>query len=539
MLSLENIQKLNDFVTSSDIKPDDYERLYNRIIPNVGEDVDADRLFSSLEKGTLLPKDIISADKELLDTLLKPESLVTMSKGFCTSEDIADMGYETIALLQKQADEALDQGYYTKEDLSKKSASEILLLTNPAKTEFISEGKFDKDTLLSMDQSELSFIASNSYDMAMQCDVSHEDLKSFLKKDAKNALKVLDHPTMQNALGLNVLSPNEIRECTPNEIIEMLKGYEKSKAELLISSMPELNTSFGVEIELFREDPDDFPALPKGWRVEEDSSLEPKDQGMEVVSPILRNKDDLRTLVDVCTTSLWEDSYTNNSAGFHMHIGIVPEGEVVSENDKEAEEAFKPLERVKQILVNHAEIEFAGRKYPERDYDFPEFHKLIAEKQVENNPNESPIIEAKSLEDLLKITQVGGERTNSPVNLDSLFIHGTIEFRDNSPTISPMEMIARVVALNNVVGLADNILSEARDKPQDKGKARLLNDYDTERIQDFLTDLSEDDHQLVPSPDLLDTIIKKRKRDEDGRSTQWRDKVARKQTGTSNSLDLL
>jgi|GEM_PF-2302061 hypothetical protein len=99
------------------------------------------------------------------------------------------------------------------------------------------------------------------------------------------------------------------------------------------------------------------------------------------------------------------------------------------------------LSIIKQIILNYRALEKNGLGFPKRKYEMEKLGPVSADK----------IIHAKRLRDLKQITQPKG-RSGAKVNLEAIYVHGTIEFREHSGSTKSTDIFAWMGFIDSLVG---------------------------------------------------------------------------------------
>ncbi|MFN0201026.1 MAG: amidoligase family protein [Bacteroidia bacterium] len=212
------------------------------------------------------------------------------------------------------------------------------------------------------------------------------------------------------------------------------------------------NRRFGVEIEAYNVDTQELVRqlylagvnattgnrssnLTNQWKVTTDSSINGA-KAFEIVSPILVGEEGLRELEIVCTVLAQMRAKVNKSCGMHIHIDA---------------ERFT-LTQWKNLLKNYGKAEALIDSFLpiSRRGDNNHFCKSVKNRELQ-------IDNATTLQKIAKGALSG---RYYKVNVQSYFVHKTVEFRQHSGTIEYRKISNWVRFLHNLVTYSETHLIE-------------------------------------------------------------------------------
>ena len=302
-----------------------------------------------------------------------------------------------------------------------------------------------------------------------------ERIKIFTSGDAL-FLRGLDHvarldksPKEEQGVYARLFKQNdseEAKKILQNEILDFAnKDPEFAKFKEIVNSIQFAKRAdgsdigIGCEFEMLTEKIVKNYLLPEGYKAVKDGSLVPDEHDnvftnpIEVVTPII-TKDNVLSLYFALSMTKALNHTTNDTCGFHVHVGL--KGSKINKNSNKEAKDPSTLEVAKQIVINYLALEGLGFGFPKRNYEMENlsdvieeveqngkssFVKKVGRSQVLNPLQVKEIEDAKSLKELKETANPFG-RSQAKVNLASLFTYGTVEFRESSATISPIEAIA-------------------------------------------------------------------------------------------------
>lgn len=303
------------------------------------------------------------------------------------------------------------------------------------------------------------------------------------------------------------ISLTEFASLDSEGITETLKEYFFTQSHRILESIKSLARNMGIEIECCipkggdtidydssDSDSSDYDsdeefietilnlAPPKGWKGVNDETIDPDEsdhKAIELVSGIMRTKEDLQGVSEVCEILSDNASYVNTSCGLHIHVGILEKG-----LDKSQTMDNKDLNAIKQILINYIVLEEYGLEFTNRIY---QLNSLTSSNQDVLDQRVADIISANNLMELMDKISPG--RSNEGVNLESIYQHGTIEFRSHPGTVNPQDMMSWIKAINDLVGLSDGML--------ENGEPYFPNAEQQKQIKQILEELQQNNACVI------------------------------------------
>ena len=234
--------------------------------------------------------------------------------------------------------------------------------------------------------------------------------------------------------------------------IEKSKGHQKAYQ---IASSISLRCSVGVEIEFVSSKLAELSDLEdRRWSLVDDGSLEATESKpftKELVSPIINTPEQIQNIITTCSTAAekW-GADTNPSCGLHIHVGLFPKS--IRDTTKVLPGS---LELIKQVLINYAILEEMGLKFPPRHYPMK---SVKADNGDATYDKLKKIQKASGVDEILPL--INSDRTTDPVNLHSLFKHGTIEFRAHSGTIDANNILSWMKFINELMLVSQSMLDK-------------------------------------------------------------------------------
>jgi hypothetical protein len=194
---------------------------------------------------------------------------------------------------------------------------------------------------------------------------------------------------------------------------------------------------------------------PRDWKVVSDLSLRDNrgnrtELSFEVVSPILSGPEGLaqvRTVMDALNAA---GAKVNKSTGLHVHIGAadftVAEIRNIAKNYVLFEDFFDAIQPPSRRASNNTMIE-SNRQRMGGAYDNPAAYRAVEQLDA-----------CTTIDEIIRATNPGASTNGSgryaKLNLVSLWVHGTIEFRQHSGTVEADKAIAWIKLLMQFVNRA-------------------------------------------------------------------------------------
>jgi len=153
------------------------------------------------------------------------------------------------------------------------------------------------------------------------------------------------------------------------------------------------------------------------WKLTTDGSL--GGGGMELVSPILKGDDGFRDITLICQTLTSLGCTLDNRCGFHVHIGV-----------NQIPNKIPFFKRLARLYATY-ESEFDAMMPPSRRGNANGYCRGFKSLNLDD------------LDDCVNINDIVstiGRNRYKKLNLQSYFLHGTVEFRHHSGTLSPYKI---------------------------------------------------------------------------------------------------
>lgn len=214
----------------------------------------------------------------------------------------------------------------------------------------------------------------------------------------------------------SMLGNRELKPLTEKFGIE-IEAYDTNR-NVLSASLN--NVGVSCEVESYNH------STRRHWKITTDSSIR-GEQAFEIVSPILVGQEGLDELKKVCTILQMSAARVNKSTGLHVHFDA----------------ANMSFQHIKNLMINYMNFE------EEIDSFLSESRRGNVNSYTKSLKNIKLKIQAAT--NLEELKRANDNSRYFKVNLQSLNVHKTIEFRQHSGTVEYDKISNWIIFLHNLI----------------------------------------------------------------------------------------